>query len=390
MQKRDSGNGARLDYLRALLAARLSNHGCKQDDIAERLGISQAEVSRLLSKAEKAWNFYSPRPSFLRERVPEEDQAAAEQLLTNRSPHARVFRAWVPATVRCFAVQVLPSEEEPFFLFAADRVLQLLAHSSVVGVMWGSALWKLVNRIKTQVATSKPIKPWPLQCVPLAGDPVHVMHQGNQPCSASQLAAALEEALTGQRQEATPTLTGVHAYYPLRLRMTPEFRDHLAGIPGYRRIFGSGSTGPEPPLAERVDTFLTGVGVLPLEDSAAWPQAAVFLRQLIAQQESTAEELSRLAYGDFGGLLLAREGLGQRDAARVEALNQSWTGMQLPKLKQLAARAAANRAPGIVVVAAGAAKACMIREVMRRGLVNELIIDTALADALLALGAPTA
>ena len=89
--------------------------------------------------------------------------------------------------------------------------------------------------------------------------------------------------------------------------------------------------------------------------------------------------------GDVGGVLFPRPGLGARGRAEVDALNRMWTGAKLRHFERIAKQAARSTRPGIIVVAMGGEdRAAIVAEAVRHGLVNELIIDRTLADALTA------
>jgi hypothetical protein len=60
-----------------------------------------------------------------------------------------------------------------------------------------------------------------------------------------------------------------------------------------------------------------------------------------------------------------------------------WTGVKRDHLKRIARDAARGTRPGVIVVSMGGDdRAAIIAEVVRQGLVNELIIDRALSQAL--------
>lgn len=148
-------------------------------------------------------------------------------------------------------------------------------------------------------------------------------------------------------------------------------RHHLHASDSYRRIFG-----PEDPLIERVDSVLTSIGFAerPLGQRN---------KGLLKAGEVTADELRKLVVGDIGGVLIPRPGLKAGDRQTVDQLNAMWTGMTLDHIRRIARDAASSsHRPGIIVVSIGRQKAEILAEIIRSGLVNELIIDEDLAGAL--------
>ena len=59
-----------------------------------------------------------------------------------------------------------------------------------------------------------------------------------------------------------------------------------------------------------------------------------------------------------------------------------WTGVRLKHLQRIAQQAERRKRPGVIVVSLGIDRAEIIAEAVRCGLINELIVDRSLADAL--------
>ena len=72
---------------------------------------------------------------------------------------------------------------------------------------------------------------------------------------------------------------------------------------------------------------------------------------------------------------------GPRQSARF-LLNPAH---QAAHLAAVARKAKPMGSPGVIVIAKGAAKARMVAEIIRRGFVNQLVVDASLARALRAL-----
>ncbi|MBS0260899.1 MAG: hypothetical protein JSS02_02995, partial [Planctomycetes bacterium] len=118
----------------------------------------------------------------------------------------------------------------------------------------------------------------------------------------------------------------------------------------------------------------------------------------------TREDFEAYTFGDIGGVYLLRPDLGQLIAARqgrpatskgakdrgasvtakVERINAQWTGIQRDQIARCAERARINpQHNGVIVLAIGKAKAEAVIEAVNQSLVNHLLIDQDLADALI-------
>ena len=197
----------------------------------------------------------------------------------------------------------------------------------------------------------------------------------------------LEEALDPTQPGGLPCLSGIPAYISYQRAQESgttlaAWRKFFAGVPGYNAIFG-GIRGSATPLIRRLDTIITGVGTIVLTREAQWRETGDFIKERLDQDCLSKQEMHRLIYGDIGGILLAREGLSAGDMKQIDQLNAGWMGMRLSHWQAVARAAAPKGAPGVIVVAYGPWKAEMVRKIIQLGLVNQLIVDATLADALL-------
>lgn len=381
--------------LLAIAAARLRSYGLSQKQIAEQLERSQPEISRLLDYAERH-GFLAPAPSLLTGNIePADLQETERRYFLNEEIRLELSRLAPPGLH--LNVQVLPDGDEEFARAAAWCTARLLLRSQMVGVMWGRTTERLVSRIGEHRSFFDPPHVCHAQCIPLCGDPVHLVNQRLVKYSASHLAAELGRAINPKHESSLPCLVGAPAYLPRRLfdpasGAATRWKNFMQEIPGFRAIFGP-STNHEKPLADRLDTILSGMGIVslhPYRDPApgSRPKAAReemgdFIQERIEQEEDvTAPMLAGLIYGDIGGWLLERPNLRPRDQRMVRSLNQGWMGVQENHFKQVAKKAGPKGPPGCILVAAGPAKAEMLKEIVRRGLANELLIDTSLSAAI--------
>jgi DNA-binding transcriptional regulator LsrR (DeoR family) len=148
-------------------------------------------------------------------------------------------------------------------------------------------------------------------------------------------------------------------------------REFLNCVSGYNQIYSGPSA-----LVHQIDTVLTSVGSCYGKSNDPW------LNELVRRDGLKTDKLDRLTRGDIGGVFLPRDGLTPPDRQLVEELNQRWTGISEVHLRECARRASAAGRPGVIILAVGRFKAEVVRESVRRGLVNELIVDQDLAGEL--------
>jgi DNA-binding transcriptional regulator LsrR (DeoR family) len=389
MQKRRRFKNAEEEQVFALRAAMMCAAGEKQEEIAKELGLSQSRVSRLLEdvRKKKGW-LRDHLPSLDYRRIPPPIlEAANKGFLASGQLLARV-RRWLPGDQLHFELRVL-DEGDTFSMAAAERVVELLLRSSNVGVMWGQTLSGVISAISSLQG-----EPWKqenpnIQCIPLCGDPVFLMSQMEQPFSASQLAADLEQMLTGSLRPDLPSLSGVSAYIARRYigsksKTTVDLESALGfmrDFPGYKRIFGeTHQPDQSTPMVDRLDTLLTSVGILNNSDEIEIPYTGTFIQERLAQEkEISKDELNEWIIGDLGGVLIERESEFRKS---VNMLNEGWTGANLDHYRRIANAAGEDGHPGVVVIASSRQKAKMIKRIVQDGLVNQLIIDASLADGL--------
>lgn len=360
-----------------IACAMLRSQGFNQTDIAARLHISQPEVSRLLTKAARE-GVLRVHPTFLSTNVSEgELEAAKKEVAADFVALETKIRQRVPSEVP-FRLHVITAKDSPtFFEQAAMDVAELLTGDLIVGTMWGLTVDKIINGLSRN---ARPTLRYDLRAIPLAGDPLFLLNLDNQQYSASALAAKLELALTGDTRSDLPSLYGVPAYVSRQL-LGGEDRaavldDFIHSLPGHRAIFGAGG------FVHRVDAVLTSVGVI----SDNHPQkAAAFIRERGAQHPADLPRMQATILGDFAGNLIPKRGLNKSDREFVDGLNKGWTGISLEQLLQIARKAKTTSRPGIVTIAFSAEeKAFLLRESLRRGLINHLIVDERLAHELAA------
>ncbi len=374
---------SRVNESLVVAAAVLASAGHMQNAIGSALRIPQPKVSRLLKIAqERGW--LEPRPPELKlGEIPEALYATAQRYFSPPEL-SRTIQDHAPDGHRC-NICVLHPERELFWLAAAGKVADILRRAQVVGVTWGHTIKCIADQLvltRPDTSVSTP------SFIPLCGEPVFVINKGDPHISSSLLAAQLNRLSSETTDaKASPSLAGVPAYISSRFSTGRSGRvlDFVREVPGYRQIFGD-PIQPGLGRAEDMDTVLTSIGSVGSWEPGAARETGSFLEERVHQEEDLTEEhLGRLAFGDLGGILIPRPDLRDADRREVERLNKGWVGLTIDHLRSCASKADSGKAPGVIVVAYGAAKAEMVSEVIKLGLGSEFIVDEGLAEKLTAI-----
>jgi hypothetical protein len=264
---------------------------------------------------------------------------------------------------------------------AAPVVRDLLLRSQSCGVTWGGMLKVAVSALR-HLPFPPPETREIIPFIPLSGEPLG-KERGS--FSSSSLARELGIIVNGDQYEA-PSLAMVPAFIP------DVFQKHesegvwklIRLVTSYREIFGrhrnsyarSRSGLRANPLAKRLEMVLTSVG------SSTRPLG--FGRGVLFEKIFSYAELKHLIIAEVGGVCIPRPNLTHEQLERFNTVQKSWTGLRLEHLEDCAARGVdpLKGPPGVVVVSGGAGRASAICELIKRGLINHLIIDDALAEEL--------
>ncbi len=256
-------------------------------------------------------------------------------------------------------------------VFAAEVARYLLNYvfpkSKQLGVAWGENLFRISQEVHQQLKGSDFQER--LNVFPVVGDPPQV---GRTPeWSASNIAALLDSAFNGNQVHEN-SLTGVAASVPeeyLEEEVKAIFK-FFREIAPYDEVFG----GRKPGLVDRIDCFLTGVGTTASKNNPLFG----------ANSKGALQKfLKRTTFGNIGGIFLKRPNLSPKDASRLDALGERWTGIQLKHVEKLARRSSEKNQPGVVVVA-NSGKREVVEQCVRLGLINQLIANTTLSAEILA------
>jgi DNA-binding transcriptional regulator LsrR (DeoR family) len=374
----------RKDFNAQRAAFLCGEHGLSQGEIGRMLDLSQSAVSRLLKYAEhRKW--LERRYRFIPDGLPADRLQYLRRLVEPNQLIDRLTAVESETGVRVRDVHVvdtgssgesqkaIAARQTRFGRAAARTVADLMLRSDVFAVTWGRTISHIVEAIREIVpvpATGRAIRFVPVCCEPT--------HEKSNPDTSSHLAEQLHMLLRASVPGRPPSLSGVPALIPRRFRGSDArgIRKFVEQAASYREMFGDRG-----PLIRQVDALLTSVG--PAKRPMGFVNEELRSAGSVPGRPLTKEQLERLVVGDVGGVLLPRRDLDRADRREVDQLNAMWTGITREHLERIAAQAARTRRPGVIVASfGGAGRAETIAEAVRCGLVNELIIDRQLAEAL--------
>ena len=368
-------------------AAHLRASGFVQTVIAARLGISQAEVSRLLNAARlEGWLAETPQFKMKDEKV----WRAAERRYfsverTRASLQAR-YQAGGSLLHRVTLIDILPSRRiDPA---SARVVATMLGKARYVGVTWGPTIGRLVEALR-ELRYQAPFREMNrrIDFVPLCGEPLGDPGDPGHDSSSALAKELTTEFNSGDRPTPPPSIAGVPAFIPLQFRdgiQLETIRRFIRGVRGYANVFGAtgqpwelNGAGKQPgggPLASKLDAILTSVGT-----AADRLDRGIFLKERINCGDITESDLERTCVGDVGGVIIRAAGISAEEGERIDAMNDRWTGIRIDHLQQCAKAAMEEgfrpEKPGVLMLAAGARRRNVVLRCVELGLVSELIID---------------
>ena len=250
---------------------------------------------------------------------------------------------------------------------AAERIEELIGQMRVAAVTWGRTLFYMIEGLRElDGKISQEVR-----FIPVGGE---LWHHPDVEIDSSNLVAQLQRTLAGESRK-PDALGPVPAFIPAsftngEVKVMRRFISHSIG---YGKIFLDHES-----LIDRADTVLTSVGTA----STSGSYTDLVLDEAATAAGMTVPQLGAITVGNIAGVFLHRLGLRRRELGRVSAINQRWTGIQLKHLERCAEKGRKSGKVGVVVLALGKEKRDIVLECVRRGLVNELIIDHDLAGEL--------
>ena len=348
-----------------------SGEGLTQEQIADRLGVSQSQVSRLLGVArQKRWLVDAPafRPPPAGDPAHDLWREAESQFVVSKVLETKFCRAYGGPLRRVIVVDGL---DEAYSAGAARALLPLLGPGQgaieTLGVTWGRNIRHVVLALRGLAATP-PRADQPIRLVPLCGEPF-MDRDDPQSFSSSALVWELHHVLNGGLAKAPLSIAGVHAFIPRRFSKAEAGtirRFYQLGA-GYTSIFA----GPEP-LVESLDSVLTAVGV------ASAQHRGIFLAERVHLGDLKESEIPSIL-GDVSGILIPRKKARPGLRGRVAAVNERWTACARPPAP---VRRRPAGGPGVIVAAQAANRARLIhRCLLEERMINTLLISRVLAES---------
>jgi hypothetical protein len=379
----------------AIAAACFLAEGQRPSEFKAKLGHEESYIARLLAAAESC-GYLSRAPVVLRHNINPEDWAAVQKRFFQERDITSRLRHLLPRPDHFFEATMVPGDYDGFLRIAATHIGYVVRGSDLAGVMWGRTIFRLVGFLQWLSGKLDRTRLSKIECIPLCGDPIFLMNQRRLELeySASWLAPTLETALTGKKRPPFPCLFGVPAYVSRATRAAAvadrragvrndlRWRGSFEQIPGYKAIFRRPGR-----RVDEVDTIITGAGIVVTQGDTLEVSTGDLIEERLQQEDDlTKEQLDRLIWGDIGGWLIEKPNLKPSERNLVEDLNRGWTGATVHDLIRVANAAQRGKRPGVILVARGAAKAGLVTETIRRGLVNTLLLDSDLVGQIERLG----
>lgn len=366
------------------IAAYLYSKQQDQKTIANQLHISQSQVSRLLRQAIDQGllvrRFEFNQEGITKKRFQEiKNFQAPIQLIENLKIinrnliNVKIFDSG--SSHDSYSERLIP-----FAHNASSYLKDLLAEVNIIGVTWGNTLSNLVDALARRDSYTPSLVP--KFFVPLCAELLGV---ASEQYHSTMIADRLNEIVNKIKSEHL-SLSGISAFIPKYLATRELDKDEIALLwdivkdsHNYRAIFVEFED--EEPFINKLDCILTSLGPI---DAPFGPS---ILSEQLEKVFPPLEKIKSEIIGDIGGILLKRESNETNEVDQqvtlLKDLEEMWTGITFKQMKDIADKSAASEnMQGVVVFAHGKNKAPVLFEAIKRGLVNQIVIDFELSKEL--------
>lgn len=390
-----------------LAIARGTIAGLKQKEIAKKLGVDPAKVSRLLQDNP----FVIPATLDLEFPEDEDKEEILErsEFLLEGAEIKSALRQLSPFGKK-LEIEILhgsrvPTGSRGFDRRATQVISDLVSRSSLVGVAWDMGIKPYATEIPGFVRRDHKKGEKPIRFIPLCG--ITSSSEEALINSSTVIAMRYHRLINRHFDVDVPQLLNLNCIplvHPVsqangeytrngRPDSTQVIRYLKKAFPDYEKIYGdmSGKSNDEKPLIDKVDMIFTGCGNHRKDGSKLldllYPGKEAIIPGVTLNRKPLSKKtlLDQVIVGDIAGILLPDDDAAEAAQHRriVNQLNKRLATLRQDHLHACCVRACRSRAkvrpPGVVLIAHGELSARPVMKAVQHGLVSTLIIDHRLA-----------
>ena len=398
-------------------AARWAATNAEQKDIATKLDVSEATVSRLLKD-----NPFLRRDVFFDSTAIPDDDPDFLKKVDSLAGLSGLSERLTKISANDYKIEVevclsthRDDSVDRFTEAGAPVIAQWLSRSNIVGVCWGGALARLVLPTAQKLKSSKDMNEEKrIKFIPMCGiistNPDAIYY------SSTNVALLFNKEINSDFEELGSPSRGIYNLncIPMRhpkgfgfneknYRIVQEYMDSV--FPDHKRIFRT----PEEEsrvletLPYNIDTLVTGIGgkgnrFEHLDEDAHFPvekrvnkvplpkgNPDTYLKWK-GKSVTKATLLKEIVCGDIGGVLLPKKQPDEKTQEIAEeiidSLNERLATLRASHLEHCGKRPEDGNSNGVIAIAAGTHKADVVIAGLEKGYISRLLIDSDLATAL--------
>jgi DNA-binding transcriptional regulator LsrR (DeoR family) len=165
------------------------------------------------------------------------------------------------------------------------------------------------------------------------------------------------------------------ASIPLNIRdeEIPVIRRYMEQVGGYADIFTIDKKSRKQRLNVDLDVLITSCGSGRVANDS-------WAKDCVATGVCKKTEIENMVQGNIGGIWISKDGLDDKHKELIKKINDRWIGMTYDDVKKISENA--PQEGGVVLIAAEDFKAEIVKDLVEKRLVSQLIISDLLADKL--------